>query len=423
MRSHPVLERLARFGLRLGLNRLESFLAWLGDPHKQLKCIHVAGTNGKGSVVRMVGSILQAEGRAVGEYTSPHLQRVNERIRINGVEVDDQTLSETLDWLHTQAEAWATENLGGEHPGDRVLTYFEMMTAAAFVLFSRSDLDLVVLEVGLGGRLDATNVVQPLVSAVCSISLDHMSQLGSTLEEIASEKAGIIKRGHPVIVGPLSEAALRVIRTIAVDKEAPIQVCDQDFRLSPRKDGRLLFRGTDIEITDLKIGLRGSHQVENAAVAIALVRALPAPASADSIREGLAQVSHPGRMEWLTDRVLVDCAHNGDGAGRLADHIRGLPKQSESRTLLLGMSEDKDARSILVPLAPLFDRVLTTQCAHPRALSAGALADQLIGINATILPSGRIEEALPQALEGRGMVVVAGSVFLAGAVRDIIGTK
>ena len=280
-----------------------------------------------------------------------------------------------------------------------------------------------MLEVGLGGRLDATNVVDPLVTAISSIALDHMAQLGNSLEEIAAEKAGIIKPGRPVIVGPLPESALRVVRSIAHDKDCLIQVCDQDFRLHTRKDGGLVWRGARLDLDDLEMSLEGSHQIENAAVAVAAAMQLPQPPEGSAIREGLAQVSHPGRMEWITDRILVDCAHNGGGADRLADHLRGMAVLPESRTLLLGASQDKDVRSIAVPLAPFFDRIYTTQCAHPRSMSAGAIADQLVGIDATVMPTGPVESALPVALEKSGLVVVAGSVFLAGAVRDIIGRK
>ena len=420
MRTHPVLERLARFGLRLGLGRLESFLAWIGDPHLQLQVIHVAGTNGKGSVVRMLGSILSADGRRVGEYTSPHLQHINERIRIDGVLVDDQSLSDVLHTLQKEAKAWASEQLGDELDPDRVLTYFEMMTAAAFVLFARTKVDVVVLEVGLGGRLDATNVVRPLVTCITSIGLDHMAQLGHSEEQIAAEKAGIFKRSVPAVVGSLNQGALQVVRTIARDMGAPLCGLGLDFRWVDQGPDSFSWRSDTQAIADLVIGIEGEHQKDNASVAIAAVFALPHPPAVSSIRAGLANARHPGRLEWLSSQVLVDCAHNSSGAQRLTDYLSNLPPTDGQRVLLVGVSDDKDAWAIVAPLAPFFDQIISTQCAHPRALDFSVLAERLEAIEPPVTPGGRIEEALPLAIRQGGLVVAAGSVFLAGAVRDML---
>ena len=424
MITHPLLGELARFGVRLGLERMGGFLAWLGDPHIQSPVVHVAGTNGKGSVVRMVGAMLRAQGLRVGEYTSPHLQRVNERVVVDGHEISDARLDGLLGELDEARRAWVEQALDGALSPNEALTYFEMMTAVALVHFAQERVDVAVIEVGLGGRLDATNLVQPAVSIITSVGIDHVAQLGPDLGSIAAEKAGIIKRERPVVVGALPPAALRVVRTLAVDRAAPLRAFGRDFRSHPERAGGFTFTQGDRTLSVPALALHGDHQVENAAVAIAAVAELPERLrpSDDAIRAGLAGVRHAGRLERLAPDLLIDCAHNDESAGRLADWLRSHPApEGVRRTLLLGMSADKAPRAMVVSLAPLVDRVLTTHCSHPRALSAGDLAEQIIGVDVPVLPAGPVEQALLLARNGRDEVVVAGSVFLAGAVRDLVG--
>jgi len=420
VRTHPILTDLARFGQRLGLERMASFLRWLGDPHRHAPVLHVAGTNGKGSVVRMVGAMLRARGLRVGEYTSPHLQRVNERIVVDGQEISDDTLSALLEQLVEARDVWIGAASGGTGGG---LTYFEVMTAAAFLHFCREDVDVMVIEVGLGGRLDATNVVDPIATAIVSVGLDHTEQLGPDLSSIASEKAGIVKKGVPVVVGPLHPSALRVVRSIAAERSAPLVAPPESFRVDERHTQGLCYSSPTRSLDHLNLALRGGHQVWNAGVALALVDQLPEHIRPDddACRAGLATVAHPGRLERVAPDVWVDCAHNSDGAEQLAAWLRELPDDARPRTLLLGMSEDKDARAVGRALAPYMDRVLTTHCAHPRAMSAGVLATHLIDLSCAVLPAGPIEDALPVARAGNGSVMVTGSVFLAGAVRDLLG--
>ena len=423
MNTHPLLGELARFGVRLGLERMGGFLAWLGDPHIRSPVVHVAGTNGKGSVVRMVGAMLRAQGLRVGEYTSPHLQRVNERVVVDGEEISDERLDALLGELDQARRAWVEQALDGAIAPHEALTYFEMMTAVALVYFEQEQVDVSVIEVGLGGRLDATNLVQPAVSVITSVGIDHVAQLGPDLGSIASEKAGIIKTERPVVVGALPPAALRVVRSLAVDRGAPLRVLGRDFHGRPERAGGLSFSQGERVVSVPALALVGGHQVDNAAVAIAAVAELPAPLrpSDDAIRAGLAQVRHPGRLERVAPDLLLDCAHNDESAGRLAEWLRSNPvPEGVRRTLLLGMSSDKDPRAMVVSLAPLVDRVLTTHCSHPRALSAGDLAEQIIGVDVPVLPAGPVEQALLVARNGRDEVVVAGSVFLAGAVRDLV---
>jgi len=426
VRLHPVLHQLAMSGMRLGLDRTRDLLAALGDPHLAVPVVHVAGTNGKGSVVRMIGATLRAQGLRVGEMTSPHLQHINERLHIDGAPISDARLDALLHRVADARGRWAAAH-APDLPADQILTYFELITVAGFVLFAEEGVDVAVIEVGLGGRLDATNVVAPVATAITSIGIDHVEQLGPDVGSIAAEKAGIIKPRVPVVVGPLPAQAARVIRTIAHDREAPLLAPEVDYRVSQGRDGAISV-GVNAgpgwpaaSYGDLRLGLDGDHQLANAGVAVALGQVLPAGLrpSPSAVSQGLAEVRHAGRMEWLAPDLLVDCAHNPDGAARLAAAIRALPEDRRPRSLLFGASEDKDARGIVVTLAPLVERIYVTHCAHPRSARAGDLAARLVGIGVPLLPAGPVEDALPVA-RARGPVLVAGSIFLVGAVRDLV---
>lgn len=422
MLDHPALSQAARHGVRLGLTRMRSFLADQGSPHHAMPVLHVAGTNGKGSVVRMAGAILAAHGLTVGELTSPHLQQVNERIRVGGQPIGDVQLDALLAEMVLAGRAWAAD--GGELEADvAMLTYFELITAAGFVHLARQSVDAALVEVGLGGRLDATNVVEPAATAIVSVGIDHTRELGPDLASIAAEKAGIIKRGVPVIVGPLGGAAARVVRAMAADRDAPLLSPGDGYRVGAHRDGHMHFSMGETELRDLPVGLEGAHQVDNAGVALALCATLLGPErqlDPEATARGLGQVTHAGRLEWLGPDLLLDAAHNPAGAATLASYLRSLPRD-RPRTLLLGVSEDKDPRSMAVALEGVVDRVITTHCAHPRAVPAGQLAVSLVGVDLPVLPAGPIEDALPYARSGDGLVVVAGSIFLTGAVRELVG--
>jgi dihydrofolate synthase/folylpolyglutamate synthase len=410
----------------MGIERMQDFLACLGNPHRAAPVIHVAGTNGKGSTVRILGSVLRAAGYRVGEYTSPHLQRINERIHIDGEPIGDEDLEGLLTEIGSARQSWAAE-LGEDVPSERVLTYFEMMTAVAFEAFARAEVDVVIAEVGLGGRLDATNVADPAITVITSVGIDHTAELGGDLGSIAAEKAGIIKPGVPVVLGMVPPDALRVVRAIAHERGALLVRAEEDFMVQAGKDGTFSWSHCGRMEHGLLIGLPGDHQVLNAGVALTVLAMLgdrfPIPDWSHVVR-GLAEASHPGRLERLADDLLVDCAHNVAGATALAEYLRTLPREGQ-RTLLMGASSDKDARSMMGPLAGQVDRVLTTHCAHPRATPAGDLAQQLVDVRVPVLPAGPIEQALVLAREdvddAQDLVIVAGSVFLAGAVRELVG--
>lgn len=421
MTEHPLLQQLGRFGIHLGLERMREFMGTLGSPHLDYPCVHIAGTNGKFSTLSMIASSLRAEGYKVGVTISPHLQRVNERISINGEDISDAELDALLSEVDVARRAFARGQ--GDLPEDRVLTYFEVITAAAFLWFSRQKVDVAVIEVGLGGRLDATNVIDGVVSAIVSVGMDHMDKLGPDVASIAAEKAGVLKPGRPAVIGPLHPNAMRVVRAIANERGTPLIEAEHGYRVKGRNHS-FTFTCGSTTLKDLSIPLLGDHQLENAGVALAVLHNLPPElaVSEAAIQRGLSEVHLPARLEWLAADLLVDSAHNADGAARLADFLNQLPRD-RPRCLLLGMSSDKDARSVAAALRPCVDRVFTTHCSHPRACPAGELATQLIALGIPVLPAGSVEEALPMVRNGESLVIVAGSVFLAGAVRDLMAAR
>jgi dihydrofolate synthase/folylpolyglutamate synthase len=422
VRNHPYLKALTASGIRLGLGRVSGFLKEIGSPHRCAPMVHVAGTNGKGSVCSMVDCMLQEAGYKTGMTLSPHLQQVNERIRIDGQSISDADLQILLSDLELAIQNWASKHLQLA-PDTLPLTYFEAMIAAAFLHFERSNVGVGVVEVGLGGRLDATCVVTPAVSAVVSIGLDHTDRLGPDVASVAYEKAGVFRGGVPAVVGDLPPAAMLVIRDTAASKGAPLFVAGEDFRIVGQ-DEIFSWEMGSVRIDDLQLRLQGRFQRTNAAVALAIVELLERggifsiPHTAR--RRGLARAQHAGRLEWLGPDLLVDGAHNIDAAKVLADHLSRLPRDRR-RTLVLGLSADKDMHMIAAALAPQFDRILTTRCAHPRAAEPEAVARALETMDLPVVAAGSIEEALPLAQVNPGLVVVAGSLYLAGAVRDLVG--
>jgi dihydrofolate synthase/folylpolyglutamate synthase len=384
--------------------------------------LHVAGTNGKGSVCMMLDGCLRAAGRHTGLYTSPHIQQLNERFRIDGRPISDARLDALLVEVDRRAREWA--HARGEARDDGGLTVFEAETLAAFLWFAQQELDVAILEVGLGGRLDATNVVTPEVTSVVSVGLDHTDRLGDTIAAIAAEKAGILKPGVPMVVGPLPKDALSAVRVMAKERGCPLIVAGTDFRVEGSPED-FSYRSARLSLSGLSCGLSGAHQVQNAGVALAMLerwseRRPELAVDEAAMRAGLKSAQNPGRFEWLADDLLIDGAHNVDGARALASALAALPRD-RPRTLLLGASKDKDVRAIAAALRPMIDRVFTTSCAHPRAMLPGEVAERLVGLGVPVLPAGPIEDALPMARQGRGLVIVAGSLFLAGAARDLLG--
>ena len=418
MITHPILSELATHGVRMGLTNLRAFLEHIGIPPGRCPfVIHVGGTNGKGSVCKMLESIYLEAGYTVGLYTSPHVQRVNERIRVSGTDIDSARLSKLLESTHLAAGEWASsEGFDSDIP----LTYFEMMTAVAIQHFVQEQADVVILEVGLGGRLDATNVLDTTVSCIVSIDYDHTDVLGEDLPSIATEKAGIIKSGQDVILGMMNESVDRVLRYIAGTKDATVHQLGQHFNFSMGSEG-VSFQSGSFRLEGIKVGLAGTHQCHNAALAIQIVHTQQhlRPVTISSTLRGLAQVEHSGRLEWLTDTILLDAAHNPAGAEKLADYLQEIRQGTELPvTLLLGCSKEKDIRSISVILSSVVDRIFATHCSHPRAKSSTNIVRE-VKVDTPIFDMGDVEDAIQHCRWGEDLVVVAGSIFLVGAVKDI----
>ena len=418
---------------KFDLGRMCTFAAHLGNPHTAYPILHVAGTKGKGSVSALCAAALRQAGYKVGLYTSPHLQDYNERIQVDGEPVSHSTLVEMVDELRPYLDA-GTE-----------LTTFEITTALAFLYFARQGVTAAIFEVGLGGRLDASNIITPLVSVITSISYDHTQFLGDTLTAIAGEKAGIIKAGVPVVLSPQQEEARLALVRVAGERGAPVIQVGQDVLYAPEErslTGQSLtvwpanqqaqvnefIEGGSAETWQplrLSIPLLGYHQIENAATAYTALRTARGRGLAVSdaaIQIGFSQVDWPGRFEILSHDPLlvVDSAHNRDSALKLRlaldDYFPGLPV-----ILIFGVSEDKDIEGMFAELMPRVRQVIATRSYHPRALEPQALVEfaHRYGIPASVAPT--IEEALEQALNlaaGDALVLAAGSIFVAAGVRE-----
>ena len=410
---------LNRFGVQPGLSRIAALCKALGDPQKALSCVHVAGTNGKGSTCTLIASVLQAAGFRTGLYTSPFVLDFRERIRLNGEMISYSDLDEVT--LQVR-QAILKLNEEGVFP-----TEFEAVTAAAFLYYKRKKCDVVVLETGLGGRFDATNLIEkPLLSVITSISLDHTAILGDTIEKIAWEKSGIIKPGVPVIVSRAQDPkALAVIRDDAFRQNAPLILSDRT-RLQICNAS---LTGTDVLYYTAKLHcpFPGKHQTDNLGLALTAIDALRQKGwriPMESIRTGVAAAFIPARTEVLSadPLILLDGAHNPDGLLALTALIRSF--MPESRLLgVVGMMEDKDLESAVRLLAGVFRDVITVTPTNPRAIPAARFAEMFRkhGISAEALdcPEDAIITALSRSHFYDG-VIVCGSLYLAADVRPIL---
>lgn len=426
------LEGLSRFGIRLGLERMAYLLDALGHPERRLRIVHVAGTNGKGSTSAMLAAILQAAGHRTGLYTSPHLVRYEERIRLDGAPIPGDRLAALVARVREIIESGVREGL--EHP-----TEFEAGTAAMYAYFAEAGAEVVVQETGLGGRLDSTNLVAaPLVSVITSIGLDHRQHLGSTLESIAAEKAGIVKRGRPVIIGPQPEQARRVIQERAVAAGAPVLAVGRDvsFTIKDVSQAGTIFdySGPRWRLRDLRLGLLGRHQAANAACALAALEVIdrwemPVPETA--VRTGLATVRWPGRLEFFAarggTRVILDVAHNPHAASVLREGLQEL-FPGRPCAFVVGLFSDKDVRGFLAELAPAASCLVATSTRGARTLSAEHLlaiakdmqAGGMIPEHVKLLAGRSLDEALIAGAEAagpQGLLCVTGSFSVVGPAR------
>jgi len=430
------LDDLQIHKIKLGLDSMQAFLDRVGSPEKSLRFVHVAGTNGKGSVSATLFTILAKAGYRVGLYTSPHLSDVRERFRIGDRFISQEEFSSLATRIRTILEP-------------EKITYFEFCTALALLWFAESDLDLAIMETGLGGRLDATNVITPLVSIITSISMDHEAYLGTTLSAVAGEKAGIIKEQVPVISSAVAPEATAVIEQVCRERRAPLYLLGRNFDFS--EEGQEGWRWQGIcppisgDLSGLRCALKGRYQRQNSAVAIAAATLLGTygyRCDAVALREGLQAVSWPGRMEYLCLKAqarrpvgeaeggqiecrhyLLDGAHNPDGVKNLAE---ALSDEFRGRRLICvwGAMSDKDISLALSYIAPIVDTLILTRPAGERSASPEQLLACLGPVEQTkALCVAEIAEAVQRAEKMAGpqdLIVVAGSLYLVGAVRTIL---
>ena len=420
--SIDYLESLGQFGIRLGMERIKQLLFVLGHPENQIRTIHVAGTNGKGSVTTMISKILLEAGCRVGTFTSPHLVRYNERIRINEQDITDEEFAQVLTTVHEFADDLVKKG-ACEQP-----TQFEILTAAAFHYFALQQVDYAVIEVGLGGLWDSTNLIKPLVSVITNIALDHTKVLGNTIEEIALQKAGIIKEQVPVVTGAEGDA-LGPIRVMSAVKQAPLYEYGVSFRgqeISSSIDGQKfrLMAGTNYA-SEYDIQLPGEHQIQNAALAIVAAKIVSKQdprITEEHLHLGAAHTKWPGRLEKIATApdVILDGAHNPNGAEALRKALdKYYPEQK--RAFVFGMMGDKSVDEVIKILFRSSDTVFTVRADDgPRAAEAADLAER-VGSHA--VPVDSIDRAYRLACIAagkEGVVCVCGSLYLVGTFKATV---
>ena len=380
------------FGIKLGLDNIRRLLGALGVPAPEQRIVHVAGTNGKGSVCAMIDSVCRAAGYRCGLFTSPHLVTFRERIKVNGLLIGKQEVADGLTMIRRLVVDW------DPHP-----TFFEIATALALQHFADARCEIVVLETGMGGRLDATNAAQPVVSVLTPIALDHQKWLGDTIEQIAAEKAGIIKPGVPVVSAMQQPAAEAVIRAAATASDAPLEFI---YPAPPRH----------------ALGLLGRHQHDNAALALAALRAANVEVGEEAVTAGLTNVEWPARFQRWDDRIVIDGAHNPAGSMILAQTWQET-FQNERATILLAVLRDKDAATMIQHLVPIAARVILPRARSERAVPPEELA-QYVAKSAPELPTtscGNFDAAMADARRHSDRILITGSLHFAGEALAVLG--
>jgi len=409
---------LHRFGIILGLDTIKNILTALGDPHRSFRCIHIAGTNGKGSIASSLASILKKAGFRTGLYTSPHLVKFNERIQIDGNPIDDESVVRLYELVKEANQ------------GKRGATFFEFATAMAFKEFARRKVDWAVIETGMGGRLDATNIVSPELTIITNIALEHKEYLGNTLAQIASEKGGIIKPDIPVVTGVTQQSVIAVIEDICRRQKSACFRKGKDFRIRRKPEGRFDYFGIHQNIKDLTTGLAGEHQFDNAAIALAaceqlIARGIALPEAV--IRNALATHHWAGRLEKVLDRpmVILDGAHNLMAAKVLAQYLQENLKD-KTTTLVIGILSDKPYEAILKSLVPTCAKVILTQPKIDRSLPPETLLKTASRIHSKVEIIPDVAEALETAINrsaAEDAVCVAGSLYVVGEAKEALAKR
>ena len=420
------LDELNTFGIRLGLARMEELCARLGHPERSCQTIHIAGTNGKGSVTQMMDAVFRASGIRAGRYLSPHLISYTERMSVDGHDISEETFAALLTRVRAAADAMVTD--GHEHP-----TQFEALTALAFLYFAQEKVEIAVIETGLGGLLDSTNVIEPSLTIITNVAMDHADRCGGTLAGIAEHKAGIIKEGVPVITAATGEA-LQIIDQRAEELGADIFVCGEDFSAQlffPKEGGQCVAFHSIIcrEPEPFELALAGGYQAENAALVIMAAQIMSREDvrfTEVALRAGLRSVRHPARFELLPqgDRhIIIDGAHNPAGMkalrAALDAYFPNLP-----RVFLLGILKDKDIDTMLALLLRPGDQVVTVRPDSDRAAAADVVGAVSAAMGLDTLACADRRQGLAEALrraDARGaLLVVAGSLYLVGGIRALL---
>ena len=417
------LDSVGKFGIRLGMERIEGLLRELGNPEQQIKTIHVTGTNGKGSVSSMITNILLAANLKTGKFTSPHLVKYNERITINGQDIDDDSFADLLTIVKTAADSVVAKGVC-EQP-----TQFEVLTAAAFLYFALENVDYAVIEVGMGGLWDSTNVITPIVSVITNVSLDHTDRCGKTVERIAMQKAGIIKENVPVVTAAEGDDALGPIKAVAMFKQAKLYIYGRAFwgtEVESSMEGQTFtLHAGEYYSSDYSIRLPGEHQIANTSVAI--VAAKLVSKQDDRINElalhiGVANTVWPGRLERIAQApdVILDGAHNPAGAEALRKALDKYYPEGK-RIFVLGMMGDKDMTGVISRLIRPMDIVYTVKADDgARAAAAEELAG-LVGVQALAMSSlADAYEAAVSRADSDSVVCICGSLYLVGNFKNLL---
>ena len=403
---------LRRFGIKLGLDTIGRILSGLGNPQEKFNAIHIAGTNGKGSVAATLASILNTRGLRTGLYTSPHLVRFNERIVVDRQPISDENVLSAYRAVKAAAKL------------DREPTFFEFATAMAFHEFKCRKVEWAVVETGMGGRLDATNIIHPALSIITNVSLEHREYLGRRISQIAGEKAGIIKTGVPVITAVRQKAAIAVVESVAAEHSAPLFRLGKDFRLRRSAADTVTYSGLNVRWRKLKTALRGGHQLENTALALAacdVLSPLIGAVEPECLQRGLTETRWPGRLEQVLERplTLLDGAHNLIAARALGRYLK-TDLAGRAITLVIGILDDKPYREILSALVPHCRRVILTRPQIDRALPPAKLIPATSELTADWRVIPDVATAVSNAINSSApddVVCVAGSLYVVGEAK------
>ncbi|MFH2220392.1 MAG: folylpolyglutamate synthase/dihydrofolate synthase family protein [Pseudomonadota bacterium] len=407
---------LRRFGIKLGLSTIRNILKRLGNPQDGFSCIHVAGTNGKGSIASALSSILHSSGYRVGLYTSPHLVHFNERIQTNHRPISNENVVKSYKAIIRPRR------------GEREPTFFEFSTAMALYEFGMQNVDWAVIETGMGGRLDATNIIKPALSIISNVSLEHQAYLGNSISQIAREKGGIIKRKTPVVTGVTQKNAVSVIEEIAGARSAPLYRYKSAFRVRRKPDNTFTYFGIDHLWRDMRTPLLGKHQIDNAALVLAACEILQGKKThltRESIVNGLAQTRWPGRLDIVSTSplVILDGAHNLMAARTLAEYL-SENLSGRNITLVVGMMDDKAYKAILRRLLPLCSRAVLTRSDIDHAIAPEKLypvAKKIVSNTQIVHDVGKAVKYAIDTASPDDVVCISGSLYVVGEAKAALG--